>query len=147
MAARGKRYLACQGHMRYDGTAYRPSRTKPTLSELRGEIYVDVRTGYRAIGMKYKPSVTRARVEELLDRRDNIAVDIVYRPTSRRSREPERTDHAFVDKVLALQAMDELSEALKTITFEEAASLSPELCQLLPSHILAYAFQARKWCK
>ncbi|KAL3450091.1 hypothetical protein BJX65DRAFT_305554 [Aspergillus insuetus] len=145
MAARGKRYLACQGHMRYDGTAYRPSRTKPTLSELQGEIYVDVKTGYRAIGTKYKPSVTRGRIEELLDRRDNITVYEGYGRSSRRSREPERTDHAFVDKALALQAMEDLSDALSTITFEEAASLSPELCQLLPSHILAYAFQARKW--
>jgi hypothetical protein len=147
MAARGKRYLACQGHMRYDGTAYRPSWTKPTLSELLGEIYVDVKTGYRAIGAKYKPSVTRARVEELLDRRDNITVYEGYGRSSRRSREPERTDHAFVDKALALQAMEDLSDTLSTIAFEEAANLSPELCQLLPSHILAYAFQARKWCK
>ncbi|KAJ0419332.1 hypothetical protein BJY00DRAFT_314164 [Aspergillus carlsbadensis] len=145
MAARGKRFLACQGHMRYDGTAYRPASTKPTPSELQGEVYVDVKTGYRAIGVKHRPLVTRARVEELFDRRDNLPVYEGYGQYSRRSRVPEITDHAFVDKVLALQAMDAHSEALNTIAFEEAADLSPELCQLLPSHILAYAFQARKW--
>jgi hypothetical protein len=139
--------------MRCDGTAYRPSWTKPTPSELQGEIYIDVKTGYRAIGAKYKPSVTKAHIEELFDRGDNLTVydyrqsSRQRRESSRRSREPERTDHAFVDKVLALQAMDAHSECLNTIPFEEAAGLSPELCRLLPSHILAYAFQARKWCK
>ncbi|KAL2802438.1 P-loop containing nucleoside triphosphate hydrolase protein [Aspergillus granulosus] len=147
LAARGKRFLTCQGHMKYDGMTTRPYRSKGATTELQGEIYVDVKTGYRAIGGKYKPVVTRSRIEELFDRRDNdpMVYDDMPPPRPRRDRGTPSIDHTFIDKSLALWAMEAHSEALNTITIEDAAGLSPELCQLLPYRLLAYAFQARKW--
>ncbi|KAL2857194.1 hypothetical protein BJY01DRAFT_242586 [Aspergillus pseudoustus] len=146
LIARGKRFLVCQGHMKYDGMTTRLFSSRDDTTELQGEIYVDVRTGYRAIGGKYKPVVTKSRIEELFDRSDNLTVYEGYGQTSRRDRWPQPMDHTFVDKSLALRAMEAHSEALNTIGLEEAvASLSPELCQLLPYRLLAYAFQARKW--
>ncbi|KAL2870892.1 uncharacterized protein BJX67DRAFT_377515 [Aspergillus lucknowensis] len=148
LTARGKRFISCQGHLSYNGMTVRPFGTRVPTVELQGEIYVDFKTGYRAIPSRYRPRVTRSELEELFD------LDAPEAPTRREvERERGRTEesrawtknNSIVDKALALQVLDRYSNDLQTVSLEEAAGFPPELLRLLPYQLLAYAFRARKW--
>ncbi len=149
LLARGKRFLSCQGHRSYDGMTARRYGSKRDLVELEGEIYVDFKTGYRDLGNRHKPPITKSALEVLVlgGGTDDLEP---YRPTyalddPRRQLVQIQEDQS-VDRRLALQVLSSQSDSLRTILAEEAET-TEEYLQLLPYQVLAYVFRSRKWCK
>lgn len=152
LIGRGKRFLSCQGHMSYDGMTARRYGSRKDLVELQGEIYVDFKTGYRDIGARHKPLITKSSLEtivpmesEVVEERDVYYERNRYGVLPRRPMPRVQEDQMF-ERQLALQVLDDQSSALRTISPEEAEML-PEYLQLLPHQVLAYAFRSRKWRK
>ncbi|KAL3481693.1 hypothetical protein BJX99DRAFT_218133 [Aspergillus californicus] len=141
LARRGARFLACQGHMSYSGMATPRPLSSNAASELHGEIYIDLKTGYRSKGKRYRPQVTRSNVEKLIE-----APELEVQRLNSRLKAPRAkiADDSPVDRSLAMPVMDQYEDLLQTIAVGES-ELSTEMMQLLPHQLLAYAFRERQW--
>ncbi|KAK7967340.1 uncharacterized protein PG986_001617 [Apiospora aurea] len=139
LQVRGRKFISCTGHRRYDGVTY-DTRGIVSRERLQGEIYVDADEYARSrsrfvrteLCLVKRTNPVPAEVEEA---HPNIAGADFYRHHDHAV--DQRKSDVFIEKDPGIQELMTRDEAL----------LMPEKLQLMQHSLQAFSFKARSWDK
>jgi hypothetical protein len=142
---RGQRFITNYGHKHYEGMTVSADQHEKSflIDELQGEVYLDIKTGYRFLGKKYMPKMSKPTLDAT---KDAEARDWESHRRIDRNDFVEHEQNKSVDRKRTNEFLNGNAANYRILSSEKASKIK-EYLLLLPHQVPAFVFRLRSWSK